>query len=172
MAITMQTSRKDNLLSIWSRIMHIVCFQINNVSQPKKTYWLWSFGFSMLGCCGIRHLIGTTYLLRIDRPNSYFAWPFHGQFPIHVLIVSCPQAQIFTYSTSTYIPETHLTEKVWPVLTPSGWCWEAACVFASFTSSLRQVETPSLLDCAWDRGRIEVEAGARSVTTIDDHVEF
>ena len=57
-----------------------------------------------------------------------------------------------------YIPETHLTEKVWPVLTPSGWCWEAACVFASFTSSLRQVETPSLLDCAWDRGRIEVEA--------------
>ena len=103
MAITMQTSRKDNLLSIWSRIMHIVCFQINNVSQPKKkTYWLWSFGFSMLGCCGIRHLIGTTYLLRIDRPNSYFAWPFHGQFPIHVLIVSCPQAQIFTYSTSTF----------------------------------------------------------------------
>ena len=71
-------------------------------SWSKKTYWLWSFGFSMLGCCGIRHLIGTTYLLRIDRPNSYFAWPFHGQFPMHVLFVSCPQAQIFTYSTSTF----------------------------------------------------------------------
>ena len=48
------------------------------------------------------YLIGTTYLLRIDRPNSYFAWPFHGQFPMHVLFVSCPQAQIFTYSTSTF----------------------------------------------------------------------